>query len=116
MNYRNFGGSELLYRDVIPLSPVAHDWVIHGLLSFWLKPGKQRRYPNFFQRLAHGWCLLPLFLKAGVALIVLATVVATVIDLYFHLGWLELLSQGIPQPLKHLVGVCWNYLVSLFSS
>jgi hypothetical protein len=52
-------GKEKLWRDVLPLSPFAHDWVIHGILSGWKSAGKQKHYPNAAQRLAHAWCRLP---------------------------------------------------------
>jgi len=45
MNYKNLG-NERLRRDVVPLSPFAHKFVIHGILSCFKPAGQQRGYPN----------------------------------------------------------------------
>ncbi len=45
MNYKNLG-NERLRKDVVPLCPFAHDFVIHGILSGFKSSGKQRGYPN----------------------------------------------------------------------
>ncbi len=95
MQYRNFGGKEQFGRDVVALSPFAHDWVIHGILSFWLKPGQQRGYPNFFQRVAHCWCLLSTPLKFVVASLIFVGVSFTLFDYRFNLGWWQYLVQKI---------------------
>lgn len=55
MNYENLG-SEQLWRDVVVLSPFAHNFIIHGLLSGFKRPSKQSVYPNAFQQMAHFWC------------------------------------------------------------
>ena len=59
-------GKERLWLDVLPLSPVAHNWIIHGLLSGWRSPSQQRHYPNAAQQLAHLWCRLPILVKTAV--------------------------------------------------
>ena len=62
MNYKNLG-NERLGRDVVPLSPFAHNFIIHGVLSGFKSAGKQRGYPNLAQRLAHLWCVQRLWFK-----------------------------------------------------
>jgi len=66
-NYRNLG-NERLRKDVIPLCPFAHDFVIHGILSGFKSAGKQGGYPNLSQRLVHLWCCQRAWFK--VALVV----------------------------------------------
>lgn len=55
MSYSNLG-KEKYWLDVLPLSPIAHDFVIHGILSGFKSAGQQKSYPNAAQRLAHAWC------------------------------------------------------------
>lgn len=62
LHYGNLG-SEELWRDVVVLCPLAHNQIIHGILSWYRRPSQQQRYPNSLQRFAHRWCCLPLFLK-----------------------------------------------------
>ncbi|MBW4692229.1 MAG: hypothetical protein KME27_10730 [Lyngbya sp. HA4199-MV5] len=62
LDYRNLG-HETYWWDVLVLSPAAHDWLIHGLLSGWKRPRQQKHYPNLPQRLAHNWGRLPCSLK-----------------------------------------------------
>lgn len=66
MNYRNLG-NERLRKDVIPLCPFAHDFVIHGILSDFKSAGKQGRYPNLAQRLVHLWCCQRTWFKVVLA-------------------------------------------------
>ena len=40
MNYKNLS-NERLGRDVVPLSPFAHNFVIHGVLTWFKSAGKQ---------------------------------------------------------------------------
>ena len=63
MNYKNLG-DEKLGRDVVPLCPFAHDYVIHGVLAGFKSAGKQRNYPNLAQRLIHFWCVQRRWFKA----------------------------------------------------
>lgn len=70
MNYKNLG-DEKLGRDVIPLCPFAHDYVIHGILSGFKSAGKQRNYPNLAQRLVHFWCVQRLWFKTILILLAL---------------------------------------------
>lgn len=70
MNYKNLG-DECLGRDVVPLCPFAHDYVIHGILAGFKSAGKQRNYPNLAQRLAHLWCVQRRWFKGVLALLVL---------------------------------------------
>lgn len=64
--YENLG-NEVLWEHVIVLSPFAHDWIIHGILSGFKSAGKQNPpYPNKAQDLVHGWCLLPVWVKVVV--------------------------------------------------
>ncbi len=70
MNYRHLG-SEVLGRDVIPLSRFAHRHVIHGLLGGFKPAGKQRHFPNLAQRLAHWWCVQRCWFKAVLGIMVL---------------------------------------------
>lgn len=67
MSYKNLG-YEKLYRDVIVLSPFAHNLIIHGILSLGQKPSQQSHYPNLLQRIAHFWCCLPILVKVPVLL------------------------------------------------
>lgn len=60
--YKNLG-NEQYGKDVIILCPLAHNWVIHGILSGFKSAGKQRCYPNLAQRIAHRWCNMPLVVK-----------------------------------------------------
>jgi len=70
LHYRTVG-SERLHRDVIPLCPFAHNFVIHGILSGFKPAGKQRNYPNLPQRLIHFWCCQ----RLGVKLMLVVAVV-----------------------------------------
>lgn len=57
-------GEEVLWEDVIVVSPLAHKHIIHGILSGYKRPSQQKGgYPNTAQRLAHLWCCLPHNLK-----------------------------------------------------
>ncbi|HEY9610607.1 hypothetical protein [Allocoleopsis sp.] len=61
--YDNVGDEEL-WKDVIVLSPFAHDFIIHGILSGFKSAGKQKgKYPNRYQKFAHHWCCLPMMCK-----------------------------------------------------
>jgi hypothetical protein len=62
MNYSNLG-NERLWVDVICLSPFAHSFIIHGILSGFRRPSQQKKYPNTGQRLAHAWCCLPVMIR-----------------------------------------------------
>ena len=62
MNYKNLG-YERLGRDVVPLSPFAHNFVIHGILAGFKSAGKQGKYPNLLQRTVHFWCNQRLWFK-----------------------------------------------------
>lgn len=62
VDYRNLG-HEQLWRDVVPLSKFAHEWIIHGILSGFKRPSQQKHYPNAAQRIAHAWCRSPLLIK-----------------------------------------------------
>lgn len=62
LNYRNLG-NERLRRDVVPLCPFAHDFIIHGILAGFKPAGKQRDYPNCAQKIIHLWCAQRLWLK-----------------------------------------------------
>ena len=62
MNYKNLG-YERLGRDVVPLSPFAHNFVIHGVLAGFKSAGKQGNYPNILQRTVHFWCNQRLWFK-----------------------------------------------------
>lgn len=62
MNYDNLG-DEQLWRDVIVLCPFAHTWIIHGILSGFKRPSKQKSYPNKYQRAVHLWCCTPVSLR-----------------------------------------------------
>ena len=62
MNYKNLG-HERLGRDVVPLSPFAHNFVIHGVLAQFKSAGKQGNYPNLLQRTVHFWCNQRLWVK-----------------------------------------------------
>ena len=70
MNYKNLG-DERLWVDVICLSPFAHGFIIHGILSGFRRPSQQKNYPNTAQRLAHMWCCLPVMLRAALVVLVL---------------------------------------------
>jgi len=70
MHYRNLG-KERLGRDVVPLCPFAHDYVIHGILAGFKTAGKQRNYPNFAQRLVHFWCIQRRWFKGMLASLIL---------------------------------------------
>lgn len=70
MNYKNLG-DEKLGRDVVPLCPFAHDYVIHGVLSGFKSAGKQRNYPNLAQRLVHFWCVQRRWFKGVLTLFIL---------------------------------------------
>lgn len=69
MNYKNLG-NEKLGRDIVPLCPFAHDYVIHGILSGFKSAGKQRNYPNPAQRLMHFWCVQRCWFKGLLALVI----------------------------------------------
>jgi hypothetical protein len=101
MHYRNLG-REKLNRDVVVLSPFVHQFIIHGILSGWRKPSQQQHYPNAFQRIAHGWCVLPYRLKQAIGLFVLFVLAAAtailISDRYFGINvgktlwnWVQLL-------------------------
>lgn len=62
LHYRNLG-DEHLRRDVVPLCPFAHDFIIHGVLSGFKSAGKQKQYPNLAQRAVHLWCVQRLWVK-----------------------------------------------------
>jgi len=78
MNYKNLG-SERLWVDVICLSPFAHSFIIHGILSGFRRPSQQKNYPNTAQRLAHMWCCLPVMLRSVLAIAVLVNVVKLIV-------------------------------------
>ncbi len=62
-------GDEALWKDVIVLSPFAHDFIIHGILSGFKSAGKQKgKYPNRAQKIAHTWCCLPITMKFAVVI------------------------------------------------
>jgi hypothetical protein len=63
MNYENLG-NEQLWVDVICVHPWVHKWILHGILSGFKRPSRQKNYPNIAQRLAHAWCCLPVLLRA----------------------------------------------------
>jgi hypothetical protein len=46
MNYRNLG-NERLWVDVICLSPFAHSFIIHGVLSGFRRPSQQKKLPKY---------------------------------------------------------------------
>jgi hypothetical protein len=61
-NYKRIG-SERFGLDVIVVCPFAH-WIIHQILGGSARVRTQRsKYPNLPQRLAHGWCRLPVLFK-----------------------------------------------------
>lgn len=70
MHYRNLG-NERLGRDVVPLCPFAHDFVIHGVLAGFKSAGKQRSYPNLAQKALHFWCVQRRWFKGLLILVVL---------------------------------------------
>jgi hypothetical protein len=70
MNYSNLG-NEKLYQDVIPLSHFAHRVIIHGILSGFKRPRKQKKYPNSYQQLAHCWCCIPIVLRGAITFLLL---------------------------------------------
>ena len=70
MNYKNLG-DEKLGRDVVPLCPFAHDYIIHGFLAGFKAAGKQRNYPNLAQRLIHFWCVQRRWFKGVLSLLIL---------------------------------------------
>lgn len=70
MNYKNLG-DEKLGRDVVPLCPFAHEYIIHGILSGFKSAGKQRNYPNLAQRLVHSWCVQRRWFKGVLTLLIL---------------------------------------------
>ena len=70
MNYENLG-DEKLGRDVVPLCPFAHDYIIHGFLAGFKSAGKQRNYPNLAQRLIHFWCVQRRWFKGVLSLLIL---------------------------------------------
>ena len=78
MNYKNLG-NECLWVDVVCLSPFAHSFIIHGILSGFRRPSQQKNYPNTAQRLAHMWCCLPVILRAALMTAVLVNVVKLII-------------------------------------
>jgi hypothetical protein len=71
MNYDNLG-DEQLWKDVIVLSPFAHTWIIHRILSGFKRPGKQKSYPNTPQRIAHAWCCTPVVVRKWGGLLLIA--------------------------------------------
>lgn len=79
-HYRNVG-KERLGRDVLMLSPVAHQLIYHCLLSGGVRrAGKQKVFPNFAQRVANFWCNLPLFLKTWLLYLLGAIAVVVVLS------------------------------------
>ena len=74
MNYKNLG-SERLWVDVVCLSPFAHSFIIHGLLSGFKRPSQQRSYPNTAQRLAHCWCCIPVAIRVALVVLILVNLV-----------------------------------------
>lgn len=73
MNYNNLG-DEQLWKDVVVVSPFAHKWIIHGILSGFKRPRHQKVYPNKYQQAAHFWCCLPLIIKQFLTLVISAFV------------------------------------------
>ena len=69
MNYKNLG-NERLWVDVICLSPFAHSFIIHGILSGFRRPSQQKNYPNTAQRLAHMWCCLPVMIRLALVVVI----------------------------------------------
>lgn len=81
LNYQNLG-NERLRRDVIPVCPFAHDFIIHGVLSGFKPAGKQREYPNSAQRLVHLWCAQRLWVKWVVILLLGALLIKKLQEVY----------------------------------
>lgn len=71
MNYDNLGCEEL-WKDVVVLSPFAHQWIIHGILSGVKRPRQQACYPNKWQKAAHLWCCTPVALRKSALLVMIA--------------------------------------------
>jgi hypothetical protein len=74
MNYRNLR-NERLWVDVICLSPFAHSFIVHGILSGFRRPSQQKNYPNIVQRLAHMWCCLPVILRGALIIVIVVNLV-----------------------------------------
>jgi len=74
MNYKNLG-DERLWVDVICLSPFAHSFIIHGILSGFKRPSQQKNYLNTAQKLVHAWCCLPGLLRGVLAVFLLVNLV-----------------------------------------
>ena len=70
VSYKNFG-NEKYKRDIVVLSPFAHKFIIHGVLSGFKRPNEQKKYPNIFQRIAHLWCQIPLKMTTALVIWVL---------------------------------------------
>jgi len=81
LHYRNLG-NERLRRDVVPLCPFAHDFIIHGMLSGFRSAGKQKRYPNLGQRIVHLWCVQRLWIKVFLLLVLVALLIGRLVHLY----------------------------------
>lgn len=94
MNYKNLG-DEKLWRDVVVLSPFAHNWIIHGVLSLGQRPRQQGHYPNLAQRIIHFWCCLPVLIKVPV-IFSLVLVGATKMAIHFGSNFVELLKAIFP--------------------
>ncbi len=77
MNYERLG-DEQLWVDVVCVHPWVHKWILHGILSGFKRPSKQKHYPNTAQRLAHAWCCLPVLLR-GVFVVLLVVNIARLI-------------------------------------
>jgi len=80
MNYRNLG-NEKLWRDVIVLSPFAHSFIIHGVLSGFRRPKQQKQYPNTPQKIAHLWCCTPVLIRAFMTSLMLSFLLAFAVRL-----------------------------------
>jgi hypothetical protein len=57
VGYRHLG-EEKLWKDVLPLCPLAH-WIIHGGNM----KAKAPWQPNLLQKMLHLWCSFPLLIK-----------------------------------------------------
>jgi hypothetical protein len=80
MSYKNLG-NERLWVDVVCLSPFAHSFIIHGILSGFRRPSQQKNYPNTAQRLVHAWCCLPVFLRGLLMILIMVNVVKLAIHI-----------------------------------
>lgn len=84
-------GKEKFWWDILPLCPVAHDWIIHGIFSGFRSAGKQASYPNRFQQGVHLWCRMPDLFKGFVVLGLLVGAIAVL-----SVGTDRLPLQSIP--------------------